>query len=54
LATRTGKDPAALQQFYEKNNLMDSFRDQLLTEKTLNHLVQGATIVEVQEIVEEG
>jgi len=53
LATRTRKDPAALQQFYEKNNLMDSFRDQLLTEKTLNHLVQGATIVEVKEIVEE-
>lgn len=53
LAAQTEKDPAVLQQFYEKNNLMDSFRDQLLTEKTLNHLVQGAKIIEAKEIPEE-
>jgi trigger factor len=44
LAEQTGKDPAVLERFYETNNLMDSFRDQLLKEKTLNHLLQGAKI----------
>jgi len=53
LATQTGQDLTILQQYYEKNNLMDSFRNQLLIEKILNHLVQGATISEVQEISEE-
>lgn len=53
LASQTGKDPAVLERLYETNNLMDSFRDQLLTEKTLNHLVQGANITEVKEISEE-
>ena len=53
LAAQTGKEPAVLERFYETNNLMDSFRDQLLTEKTLNHLVQGAKITEVKEISEE-
>jgi trigger factor len=52
LAARTGNDPAMLQQYYEKNNLMDSFGNQLLVEKILNHLVQGAKISEVQEISE--
>jgi trigger factor len=52
LATQTGNDPAMLQQYYEKNNLMDSFGNQLLVEKVLNHLVQGAKITEVQEISE--
>ena len=50
LAAQTGQDLTMLQQYYEKNNLMDSFRNQLLIEKILNHLVQGAKISEVQEI----
>jgi len=54
LASQTGNDPAALQKYYEENNLLDSFRNQLLVEKTLNHLVQGAKISEVQEISEKG
>jgi len=54
LATQTGNDPAMLQQYYEKNNLMDSFGNQLLIEKVLNHLVQGAKISEVQQISENG
>jgi trigger factor len=53
LATQTGRDLAMLQQYYEKNNLMDSFRNQLLIEKILNYLVQGAKIAEVQEISKE-
>jgi len=54
LAAQTGQDLAMLQQYYEKNNLMDSFRNQLLIEKILNHLVQGAKISEVQDISENG
>jgi len=53
LAAQTGNDLATLQQYYEKNNLMDQFRDQLLVEKILNHLVQGANIIEVEEISQE-
>jgi trigger factor len=52
LAAQTGNDPAALQQYYEKHNLLDSFGNQLLVEKILNHLVQGATITEVKEVSE--
>ena len=52
LAAQTGNNIAMLQQFYEKNNLMDSFRNQLLVEKVLNHLVQGAKVIEAQEIPE--
>jgi trigger factor len=52
LAAQTGNDPARLQEYYEKNNLMDQLRDQLLVEKILNHLVQGANIIEVDEISE--
>jgi len=54
LAAQTGQDLTILQQYYEKNNLMDSFRNQLLIEKILNHLVQGAKVSEVQEISENG
>jgi len=53
LAAQTGKDPAVLERFYETNNLMDSFKDQLLKEKTLNHLIQHANIIYVKEIPEE-
>jgi len=50
LAAQTGNDPAMLQQYYEENNLMDSFGNRLLVEKVLNHLVQGAKISEAKEI----
>jgi FKBP-type peptidyl-prolyl cis-trans isomerase (trigger factor) len=52
LAEQTGKDPAVLERFYVTNNLMDSFRDQLLKEKTLNHLLQGAKINTMMPISE--
>jgi trigger factor len=54
LASQTGSDPVTLQQYYEKNNLMDSFGNQVLVEKILNHLVRGAKISEVKEISEDG
>jgi trigger factor len=48
LALSTGQDPEALSQYYEANNLRESFRQQLLEEKTLNYLVKGANIIEVE------
>lgn len=48
LALSTGQDPEALRQYYEANNLKESFRQQLLEEKTLNYLVKGANITEVE------
>ncbi|MGD8227379.1 MAG: trigger factor [Desulfobacteraceae bacterium] len=48
LALSTGQDPAALRQYYEANNLKESFRQQLLEEKALNYLVKGANIIEVE------
>jgi len=53
LAAQTGKDTAMLQQYYEKNNIMDLFKNQLLVEKILNHLVQGAKVTQVEGISEE-
>jgi trigger factor len=52
LAAQTGRDMAQLQRYYEENHLMDSFRNQLLIEKILNHCVQGANISEVHRISE--
>ncbi len=52
LAAQIGSDLALLQQYYEKNNLMNQLRNQLLVEKVLNHLVQDAKVTEVKEIPE--
>jgi trigger factor len=48
LALSTGQEPEALRKYYETNNLGESFRQQLLEEKTLNYLVKGAKITEVE------
>jgi trigger factor len=52
LAAQTGRDMAQLRRYYEENHLMDSFRNQLLVEKILNHCIQGASITEVERISE--
>ena len=44
----TGHDPVELRKYYEANNLMDAFRQTLLKEKTLNFLVEHATVVECE------
>ena len=54
LAAQTGRDMAQLRRYYEENHLMDSFRNQLLVEKILNHCVHGANITEVERISEKG
>jgi trigger factor len=53
LAAQTGKDMATLHRYYEENDLVDSFRNQLLVEKVLNHCVQGAKINRVEKIPRE-
>ena len=53
LGAQTGRDPALLQKYYEENNLIGSYRNQLLVEKILNHCLEGAKITEVKEISEE-
>jgi trigger factor len=52
LAAQTGRDMAQLRTYYEENRLMNSFRNQLLVEKILNHCVQGANITEVAQLSE--
>ncbi len=47
LAAGTGQDPSVIRRFYEAQNLMDSYREQLLEEKTLNYLVNSSKIKEV-------
>lgn len=47
-AEAMGQDPKMLRQYYEANRLMDSFKQKLLEEKTLNYLLEGAKISEVE------
>ena len=48
LAKGIGQDPKVIRQYYEAKGLMEGFRDRLLEEKTLNYLVKGAKIREVE------
>jgi trigger factor len=47
LGKSLGQDPQALRRFYEARQLMGSFRERLLEEKTLNYLVNGAKLTPV-------
>jgi trigger factor len=42
-----GYDPMTLRKYYDTNNMMGSYRQSLLTEKTLNYLVENARVTEV-------
>jgi trigger factor len=48
LAKGMGQDPKVVRQYYEAKGLLEGFRDRLLEEKTLNYLVKGAKIREVE------
>ena len=48
MATRMGQDHEIIRKYYEANNLVDSVQQKLLEEKTLNYLVEGAKISEVE------
>lgn len=47
MAKGVGQSPNVLRQYYEANQMMDSFRETLLREKTLNYLVENANVKEV-------
>jgi trigger factor len=48
LAKGIGQDPKVVRQYYEAKGLMEGFRDRLLEEKTLNYLVKGAKIRDIE------
>jgi trigger factor len=48
LGQSMGEEPSAVRRYYEARDMMDSFRERLLEEKTLNFLVKGAKIREVE------
>lgn len=47
IAAGMNQDPLAVKRYYEANELADSYRQRLLEEKTLNYLIKGASIREV-------
>jgi trigger factor len=48
LAQSMGQEPSVVRRYYEARGMVESFRDRLLEEKTLNFLVKGAKITEVE------
>jgi trigger factor len=48
LAASTGQDPEDIRRYYEARNLVDSLREKLIEEKTLNYLVEHAKVSEVE------
>ena len=50
LAATIGQDPQTLRKYYEAKNLVDSLKEKLLEEKTLNYLVEHANITEIDKI----
>ncbi len=48
LAKGIGQDPKVVRQYYEAKGLLEGFRDRLLEEKTLNYLVKGAKIRDIE------
>ncbi len=50
IAVNTGQDMETIRKYYEGQNLVDSLKEKLLEEKTLNYLVENAKILEVDKI----
>lgn len=48
MAEGMNQDPAVVKQYYEANRMVDSLSQRLLEEKTLNFLVKGANIREME------
>lgn len=46
MALSIGQSPEVLRNYYEANNILETFKDRLLEEKTLNFLIKGAKITE--------
>ena len=47
-AQNMGQDADVVRRYYEENQIVDSFRQKLIEEKTLNYLVNNAKISEVK------
>ena len=47
MAKSLGQEPQVMRKFYEARDLVGSFREKLLEEKTLNYLAKGANIADV-------
>jgi len=45
-----GQEPEIIRKYYEANNLLESFREKLLEEKTLNFLVESAKIIDTEKV----
>ncbi len=45
-----GQEPETLRKYYEANGFIETFREKLLEEKTLNYLVKGAKIIEKVQV----
>jgi trigger factor len=45
-----GQEPEIIRKYYEANNLLESFREKLLEEKTLNYLVENAKIIDAKKV----
>ena len=48
MAVSMSQDPQVLRRYYEANQLLDSFKERLLEEKTLNYLIKGAKIQKIE------
>ena len=48
MAREAGYPAETVRNYYESNNLMDTFRQTLIKEKTLNYLVENANVKEVE------
>jgi trigger factor len=48
IASSMNQDPQVVKRYYEANELTDAYRQRLLEEKTLNYLIKGAKIQEIE------
>ena len=49
MAASMGQDTETIKKYYEARGLVDSFKEKLIEEKTLNYLVENAKILEVEK-----
>ena len=48
VSREAGYPAEAIRKYYESNNLIDTFKQTLLKEKTLNYLVENASVKEIE------
>jgi len=50
IAKEAGHPADTVRKYYESNNLLDTFKQTLLKEKTLNYLIENASVTEVESV----